>query len=70
LEAVADEGAEALGGDAPPGTVRAIDRDKGILVSTGKGGLRLSRVQPANRRVMDAVEFARGYRVRPGDAFG
>jgi methionyl-tRNA formyltransferase len=70
LEAVADEGAATLGGDAPPGTVLAIDRDNGILVSTGKGGLRLSRVQPANRRVMDAVEFARGYRVRPGDAFG
>jgi hypothetical protein len=30
----------------------------------------LSRVQPASRRVMDAVEFARGYRVRPGDTFG
>jgi methionyl-tRNA formyltransferase len=70
LEAIADEGAEAVAADAAPGTVLAIDRDKGILVSTGKGGLRLSRVQPANRRVMDAVEFARGYRARPGAAFG
>jgi len=69
LEAVADEGTEAAA-DTPPGTVLAIDRDNGMVVSTGKGGLRLSRVQPANRRVMDAVEFARGYRVRPGDAFG
>jgi len=70
LEAVADEGAEAVAADAAPGTVLAIDRDKGMAVSTGKGGLRLSRVQPANRRVMDAAEFARGYRVRPGDTFG
>ncbi len=56
--------------DAPPGTVLATDRDRGVLVATGRGGLRLTRVQPENRRAMSAAEFARGYRVQPGDFFG
>lgn len=54
---------------AAPGTVLAIDRDRGVLVATGKGALRLKRVQPENRRAMGAEEFARGYRLRPGTAF-
>ncbi len=56
--------------DAPPGAVVAIDRHGGVLVATGRGGLRLTRVQPENRRAMSAAEFARGYRVQPGDVFG
>lgn len=56
--------------DGPPGTVLAIDPGKGMLVATGKGGLWLTRVQPESRKAMGAAEFARGYRVRPGDAFG
>lgn len=61
--------AEAATG-SPPGAVCAIDRTKGVLVAAGQGGLWLSQVQPENRRVMTAAEFARGYRVRPGDVFG
>ncbi len=60
---------EAAPGSAP-GTVLAIDANKGVLVATGQGGFRLTRVQPENRRAMGAAEFARGYRVQPGDAFG
>ncbi len=56
--------------DAPPGTVLAIDRDRGVLVATGRGGLQLTRVQPENRRAMSAAEFTRGYRVQRGDIFG
>ncbi len=55
---------------SPAGTVCAIDRAKGVLVATGQGGLWLSQVQPENRRIMTATEFASGYRVRLGDAFG
>ncbi|MDD5559267.1 methionyl-tRNA formyltransferase [Candidatus Methylomirabilis sp.] len=54
----------------PAGTVCAIDRAKGVLVAAGQGGLWLSQVQPENRRVMTAAEFASGYRVKPGDLFG
>jgi len=56
--------------DGPPGTVLAIDPSKGVLVATGNGGLWLTRVQPESRKAMSAAEFASGYRVRPGDAFG
>jgi methionyl-tRNA formyltransferase len=56
--------------DAPPGAVVAIDHHGGVLVATGRGGLRLTRVQPENRRAMSGAEFARGYRVQPGDVFG
>ena len=55
---------------APPGTVLAIDSSKGVLVATGQGGLRLTQMQPENRAAMGAADFARGYRVRPGDTFG
>ncbi|HWR21064.1 MAG TPA: methionyl-tRNA formyltransferase [Verrucomicrobiae bacterium] len=61
--------AEAAAG-SPPGAVCAIDRAKGVFVAAGQGGLWLSQVQPENRRVMTAAEFASGYRVRPGDLFG
>lgn len=60
---------EAASG-SPPGTVVAVDHDRGVLVATGQEGLRLTQVQPENRRAMGASEFARGYRVGPGDAFG
>jgi len=56
--------------DSPPGAVCAIDRAKGVLVAAGQGGLWLSQVQPENRRVMTAAEFASGYRVRLGDVLG
>src|SRR5574337_1781676 len=56
--------------DSPPGTVCAIDRAKGVLVAAGQGGLWLTQVQPENRRIMTAAEFASGSRVRPGDVFG
>jgi methionyl-tRNA formyltransferase len=65
LEAVVEAAANAA-----PGTVLAIDRNKGVLVATRQGGLWLTRVQPESRHVMGAEEFARGYRVRPSAAFG
>jgi methionyl-tRNA formyltransferase len=61
--------AEATAG-TPAGAVCAIDRVKGVFVAAGQGGLWLSQVQPENRRVMTAAEFASGYRVRLGDVFG
>lgn len=56
--------------DSTPGTVCAIDQHRGILVAATSGGLWLTQVQPENRRVMAAAEFARGYRVQIGDTFG
>ncbi len=56
--------------DSSPGTVCAVDQKKGILIAARSGGLWLTRVQPENRRVMTAAEFASGSHIRPGDIFG
>ena len=48
---------EPAPGDAAPGTVLAAGR-AGIDVATGRGVLRLERVQPAGRRPMDAGDLA------------
>ena len=56
----------AAPGDAPPGTVLAVDRD-GLLVAAGGGTrLRLLDVQPESRRPMAAAAFAAGARLAPG----
>ncbi len=65
LDAVTEE---AAGG--PPGLVLAIDRDKGVLVATGRQALRLRQLQPEGRRAMSADEFVRGYRLLIGATFG
>jgi methionyl-tRNA formyltransferase len=51
------------------GTILAVSSD-GILVQAGRGMVLLSEVQPQNARRIGAAEFARGYRVRAGDALG
>ncbi len=65
LDAVIEETA-----DGPPGSVLAIDRDRGVLVASGRQGLWLRRVQPEGRRAMGANEFARGYRLAVGAILG
>jgi methionyl-tRNA formyltransferase len=54
--------------DAPPGTVVKADKS-GIIVATGQGGIVITRIQPAGRRMMTADEFLRGYHLQPGDRF-
>lgn len=53
-----------------PGQVLKIEGEAGILVSTPDGALLVQEVQPAGKRIMTAAEYARGYRVRPGDVWG
>jgi methionyl-tRNA formyltransferase len=53
----------------PPGTVFGVGSD-GIDVACGDGVLRLSIVQPAGGKRMDAAAFAAGRAVRPGMQFG
>lgn len=47
-------------GDAPPGTVIALE--DGLAVATGKGALHLEKVQLAGKRPMDTASFLRGQR--------
>ena len=60
---------EESSGPTRPGTVQSTS-DGQFIVSTGGGDLRLHRIQPAGKRVMQADEFLRGHRVKAGDTLG
>ncbi len=51
------------------GTVAGI-LPEGLLIACGEQHLLLQEMQPANRRRMPARDFALGYRMQQGDAFG
>ncbi len=52
--------------DVPSGTIQ-ITSSRELIVLCGKGSLRLDRVQPANKKAMDARAFLNGYRLKTGD---
>jgi methionyl-tRNA formyltransferase len=58
----ARDGADAL----PAGSVRAVDRARGIEIALPMGSLWLRRVRPAGRREMSGFEYANGARLKPG----
>jgi len=51
--------------DIPPGQVLEREGD-GLLVATGKGVLRLLRLQRSGGRMLEAGEFLRGFPMTPG----
>jgi methionyl-tRNA formyltransferase len=53
---------------APPGIVLAADA-AGMVVACGQGALRVTEVQPAGGRRMNAAAFIAGHRLARGDAF-
>ncbi len=53
-----------------PGTVIEASTHAGLVVSTGKGCLRLSHVQPQGRQLMEDTCFVLGYPIARGDRFG
>jgi methionyl-tRNA formyltransferase len=57
--------AEVVAGQAPPGAV-----GPGLVVGTGDGGLRLTRVQIEGKRAMSADEFLAGNRAIIGTQLG
>jgi len=66
---------EGQGKAAKPGTVVFVSESQSplrgeIQVATGRGVLQVLEVQPEGGRRMNAPEFARGYRVRPGERWG
>ncbi|MGE5665453.1 MAG: methionyl-tRNA formyltransferase [Betaproteobacteria bacterium] len=52
-----------------PGTVLAVD-GTGVLVATGRGGLRLTRLQRAGGKRLAAREFLAGCPIEPGEHLG
>jgi methionyl-tRNA formyltransferase len=57
-------------GDAPPGTVFALNGEAVVAVATGEGALRLEEVQLAGRRSMDISSFLCGQRDCIGSRLG
>ncbi len=57
-------------GDAPPGTVFALNGETVVAVATGEGALRLDEVQLAGRRSMDITSFLCGQRDCIGSCLG
>lgn len=53
--------------EASPGTVVAIDQERGPVIATGGGLLRILEIQPQNKRPMQCSDFCRGYHVKIGD---
>ena len=51
-----------------PGTVQAVEKD-GIVVSCGRGTLRLEVLQRPGGKALPAAQFIQGFAVRPGDRF-
>jgi len=67
LKVVRASSVDASGGE--PGIVASVDR-QGVVVSAGRGGVRLDEVAPAGRRRMGGADFARGFRPEPGERLG
>ncbi len=56
-------------GPEPPGTLVSAD-DRGVLVASGSGGVRLVEVAPAGRKRMSAAAWARGARFGADERLG
>lgn len=62
IKVLAADAADAADGDGAPGMVL----DGGLVIACGSGALRLTRLQRAGKRPMNADEFLRGYDLAPG----
>ena len=58
----------ALQGEISPGDI-TVTLQHHLIVETGEGAVRITKVQPANKRIMAADEFINGYRVKTGARF-
>jgi methionyl-tRNA formyltransferase len=61
--------AEGVDADGTPGTITDVTR-AGIVVATGRGGLRPLDIAPAGRRRMSGADLVNGLRPRVGERLG
>jgi methionyl-tRNA formyltransferase len=52
-----------------PGTIVEVTDDERLVVQTGRGGVVVERLKPANSREMDVADYVHGRRVEAGDRF-
>ncbi len=55
--------------EARPGTIMEADRDKGLLVATAEGGVRIREVQPPGKQRMEAGAWILGRGATAGQRF-
>jgi methionyl-tRNA formyltransferase len=60
---------EDVSGTPGPGRILRYKK-KRLLAGTGSGFIEILGIQPANKKVMDALSFINGYRLAPEDRFG
>ncbi len=53
-----------------PGTIIALEKNRGMVISCGVGCLVLTRVQPQGKKEMDGWAFVNGYHPSIGDKLG
>ena len=68
MTGVPDAEGSPASGDARPGTV--LDGDDALLVATGEGVLRITKLQREGRAAQTAPDFLRGSTLRVGDVLG
>lgn len=52
-----------------PGEIARVG-ENAVLVGTGNGLVKLNRVQPSNRKAMDAIDFIHGHQIKIGSVLG
>ena len=60
---------ESLGADVVPGMITAVTK-KSFTIACGEGTLKIKRLQPEGKKVMDAAAFLAGNKLNPGDMAG
>ena len=60
---------ESLGADVVPGMITAVTK-KSFTIACGEGTLKIKRLQPEGKKVMDAAAFLPGNKLNPGDMAG
>lgn len=63
-----DEAAGSQTKEEAPGTVVKVEKD-GILIQTGEGVLKITKLQLPGKKRMDAKAFLRGYKITEGEKF-
>jgi methionyl-tRNA formyltransferase len=61
---------EAGGAGGPPGTVAGVDKNRGILIQTGKGMLCVSRLQYGTKKALGWRDFLNGAKGFVGSVLG
>ncbi len=69
IKLIKSEVSENTFSDSETGTIVDFIPKCGFIISCGTGALLIKELQPANKRVMSAIDFKNGYQLKLGDKF-